>query len=223
VLRRSGSASRPPSNYRLVSTGRWYTVWQRDPGAAPVQHAALGTPLLPAAAAPCATVQSLAAAGSRLAFVDRPALPILFPGRATHPASWKQDPSDPTSIVPSGAGAVEGTVEVPAPGRYLVWVQGSFSRGFTVFVSGRRVGSVRNALNPRGEFAPAGALRLSPGRQTIRLVRPGGSLAPGNGAAELLGPIELQPATDSMAVQTLPSSRWRELGGKQLDWVEALR
>jgi len=90
-------------------------------------------------------------------------------------------------------------------------------------VSGRRVGSVRNALNPRGEFAPAGALRLSPGRQTIRLVRPGGSLAPGNGAAELLGPIELQPATDSMAVQTLPSSRWRELCGKQLDWVEALR
>ena len=223
VLRRSGSASRPPSNYRLVSTGRFYKVWQRGPGTPVVKHLALGTPTQPSATPPCSAVQSLAAAGARLAFVARPDLPTFLPKRATHPSDWGVEPTDRISLIPSGPGRVTGTVEVGTSGRYLVWAQGSFSRGFTAFVADHRVGTVRNELNPRGQFALVGEVELPAGRQTIELVRPSGSLAPGNGAAELLGPVVLEPATDSLAVRTLPSSRWRELCGERLDWIEALR
>lgn len=222
VLRRSGSASRPPSNYTLVSSGRFYEVWERGPSTV-VKHVPLGTALRPGATPACSAVQALAGAGSRIAYVTRPELPILLPGRLAHPAAWKPDPSDPTSLVPDGGGTVKGTVEVATPGRYRVWVEGSFSRGFTLAIDGREVGSVHHELSPRGEFALVGETELQAGRRTITLVRPGGSLAPGNGAAELLGPVVLDPATGTRAVQTLPSSRWRELCGQQLDWMEALR
>jgi hypothetical protein len=105
----------------------------------------------------------------------------------------------------------------------MVWAQGSFSRGIAVFLAGRRVGTAQNELNPRGESALVGTVELTAGRHTMQLERHAGSLAPGDGAAERLGPIVLQPASDSQPVQTLPSSRWRELCGRRLDWVEALR
>ena len=35
IIRRTGSASRPPSVYNRVWSGRYYDVWQKDPGASP--------------------------------------------------------------------------------------------------------------------------------------------------------------------------------------------
>jgi hypothetical protein len=58
----------------------------------------------------------------------------------------------------------------------------------------------------------------------MTLTRPTGSLFPGDGGRNrLIGPVVLDPATDARVVRTLPSSRYRELCGKRLDWVEAIR
>jgi len=224
VLRRSGSAARPPSNYHVVYEGHYYDVWQKTPGAGVVRHLALGTPLEPAAVPACADVRALAAAGRTLAYVERPELPVMFPVQARHPHNWPPDGTDPTNLRPFGPGVVTGILQIARAARYTVWVQGSFGRGYRVSIDGHPIGWVRNELNPRGEFDVAGATALSPGSHTIELVRPSGSLYPGDGGRNrLLGPVVLDPATDNRSVHQLPASRWRELCGKRLDWVEALR
>ena len=61
VLRRSPAESRPPSDYRLVSSGRWYDVWQRDAAARPVlEHLPLGEGAQPAAVPECSEIERLA-------------------------------------------------------------------------------------------------------------------------------------------------------------------
>jgi hypothetical protein len=103
-------------------------------------------------------------------------------------------------------------------------VQGSFGRGFSVSIDGHPIGTVRHQLNPRGQFAVAGATALSPGTHTVQLTSPGGDLYPGDGGHNrLLGPVVLDPATDSRAVRLLPAARWRDLCGRRLDWVESIR
>jgi hypothetical protein len=166
----------------------------------------------------------VASKSARLAYVDRPLLPVLYPARAQHPRLWVPDGADPQALRPFGAGTITGTIAVTAPGRYTVWVQGSFGRRVTVRIDGRKVGDVKGELNPRGQSIAAGTITLSPGRHTMTLSRPAGSLFPGDGGRNrLIGPVVLDPTTDTRAVRTLPSSQWRRLCGKRLDWVEAIR
>jgi hypothetical protein len=224
VLRRSGSAARPPSDYHVVYEGRYYDVWQKAPGAVVMRHLSLGTPTQPTAVPACADVRALAAAGRTLAYVERPELPVMLPTQAQHPHNWPRDGTDPTNLRPFGPGVVTGTLRLARAARYTVWVQGSFGRGYRVSIDGHPIGWVRNELNPRGQFDVAGATALSPGLHRIELVRPSGSLYPGDGGRNrLLGPIVLDPATDNRSVHELPAARWRELCGRRLDWVEALR
>jgi hypothetical protein len=217
VLRRSGSASRPPSNYRLVRPGRWYDVWQRTP-ATVVNHFPVGDALQPAAVAPCSSLAVLSRSGPTLHYLERPRLPVLLPAQAQHPRSWL--PAGQL-LSPHSPGTLSGRLNVPAAGRYTVWLQGTFSRGYRVSVDGRRVGSVSDALNPPEDFESAGQVELSAGPHRLEVVRPQRSLAPGDGAPELLGPIVLAPAT-APPIRTLPSSHWHELCGKRLDWAEAV-
>jgi hypothetical protein len=119
---------------------------------------------------------------------------------------------------------VNGTIDVARPGSYTVWVRGSFGRAVTVRIDGRRVGVVHRDLNPRGEGAVAGRVTLGAGRHAIQIVRSGGSLYPGDGSRDQrIGPVVLSPSTDTRTVRQLPASRWRDLCGRRLDWVEALR
>jgi hypothetical protein len=219
VLRRSGSASRPPSNYRLVASERYYEVWQRTSGSV-LQHVGLGTQPQPASDAPCPTVRDLARHASRLAFVSRPVLPSVAPAQMRHPARWPLDGLG--YLRPTSPGSARGALAVARSARYAVWVGGSFSRGVTVFVDGRGVGAIRRQLGPPGQELPAGELDLSAGDHTLALERAGGGLAPGSGAAESIGAVVLDPTDDTRAVQTLPAAGWRSLCGQHLDWIEAL-
>jgi hypothetical protein len=224
VLRRSGSASRPPSDYRLAYSGRFYDVWQKT-NVQVLAHLALGDTVQPAAVPPCPRIGTLAGRGAtRLAYVERPQLPVLFPAQARRPRFWTPDGTDPTNLRPYGAGTLTGAIDVPQGGRYTVWVQGSFGRPVTVSIDGRRVGKVQHELNPRGQSDVAGQVSLGPGRHTILVVRPSGNLYPGDGGRNrLLGPIVLDPASDTRTVRELPATRWHDLCGRRLDWVEAIR
>ena len=225
VLRRSGAASRPPADYRLAYTGRFYEVWQKTPGIRVARHLALGTPTQAAATPKCGQVRQLAAgAKSRLAYVERPQLPVFLTAKANLPRFWGVDGTGPTNIRPYGAGTLTGSLDVPAGARYTVWLQGSFGRPTVVRIDGRRVGSAKHELNPRGQYARIGEVTLTPGTHSIQISRGTGNLYPGDGGRNrLIGPLVLDPATDTRTVKQLPASRWRDLCGRSLDWVEAIR
>ena len=225
VLRRAGSASRPPSNYRLAYRGHFYDVWQKR-GSNVVQHIPLGDPLQPGAMPSCSALQKFgrAGGGTRLAYVERPFLPVMPVVTAHHPKFWTPDGTDPSNLRPYGAGTLTGSLTVPGGGGYTVWVQGSFGRGYTVLIDGRRVGEVKNQLNGRGQFAMAGTVTVAPGRHAIQLVRPSGNLSPGDGGRNrLLGPVVLDPSSDARTVKEIPASNWRQLCGRRLDWIESIR
>src|SRR5205823_379462 len=127
---------------RLAYRGEFYDVWQKSSSNV-VAHLPLGDPVQPGAVPACSAVRKLARAGGpRLAYVERPRLPVMPVASARHPRFWAPDGTDPTNLRPYGAGTLTGSLSVPAGGRYVVWVQGSFGRGYTVRVDGRRVGQV---------------------------------------------------------------------------------
>jgi hypothetical protein len=226
VLRRSASASRPPSNYRRVYSGRFYDVWQKSaPTSTVIQHLGLGDLLEPGAVPPCSAMQKLSqAGGSKLAYVPVPKLPVLLSAKAKYPRTWGPDPVDPTNLVPHGGGTLTGTISVTTPSRYAVWLEGSFGRPFTVVIDGHVVGKVGNELNGRSQYAFVGHIPLGPGTHTVQIVHPTGNLAPGDGGdGRLLGRLVLDPANDTRVIRELAPSDWRQLCGQNLDWVESVR
>ena len=152
VLRRSPTESRPPSDYRLVWQGDWYDVWQRpELAASPVaEHLPLGEGLDPAAVPDCAEVERLADAagdGGRLAAVVRPLVVTAGVARATGRAE-----------------TVETSVEVPRPGRYGIWLGGSFRDGLEARVDGRVIGTHRHRLDTEGGYTLLGEAELTRAR-----------------------------------------------------------
>ena len=95
VLIHSPSSSRPPSNYHLVWSGKYYDVWQRPVSATAhiLEHVPLGTYPQPAAVPPCSEVLRIgrvaAAAHGRVAAVVRPGVVVVDLAAATIPSTWQ--------------------------------------------------------------------------------------------------------------------------------------
>ena len=213
VLRRSPTESRPASDYRLAWGGDWYDVWQRPEAAAsPVaEHLPLGDGLQPGAVPDCAEVERLAAVagdGGQLAAVVRPPVLSANVARATGRAE-----------------TLEASVDVPRPGRYGIWLGGSFRDGLEARVDGRVVGRHRHLLSNEGGYTLLGEAELEAGTHTVMLRFSGPDLHPGSGGVAFgIGPLVLATTTAADAPLTLvPAERARELCGKRLDWIEALK
>ena len=224
VVRRAPSRSRPPSSYRRVWQGRYYEVWLREPGPRILNHTPLGDESDAAGQAPCRAVLELAAAAARqggtLVAATRPRSVVAPLTIEDAPIDWLI--GAPGTVVARTAGTAVVRVEVPAPGRYAVWVSGSFGPGFDVTVDGRPAGSVGRHLQYRGQYLPVGALRLEAGRHAIALERKGAGLGPGSTAPDLfVGPVALEPARDDRLVRVAPG-RARSLCGRSLDWIEVV-
>ncbi|MER3410473.1 MAG: hypothetical protein C4306_10375 [Thermoleophilia bacterium] len=225
VLRRSPLASRPPSVFRLVWQGRFWEVWQQR-GDAPriLEHVPLGGETDPAALPPCSQVERLARrvreARGTLAVAARSRPVVLDLSRAKLPPGWAAGSGG--TVVPAESGAIELQTRVPAGGRYVVWLGGSFRRRVQVWVDGRRVGSAAGELTWNG-YVRLGSMRLGPGRHRIE-VRYGGSvLLPGRGRSPFpMGPLVLSTSTAAVPVELVEPDRARSLCGQRLDWVEAV-
>jgi hypothetical protein len=225
VLRRSPVSSRPPASFRLAWVGDWYELWVRQ-GPRVLAHIPLGSEVQPGARPRCSSVARLARRADRsrnlLATVERTRLSVVFPIHTLHPPIWVPDGTDSRRLVPKGPGRLMARVSVERPDRYLVWIEGSFGRGYRVSIDGRTVGSVRYQLSGPRQYASAGSVRVAGGGHTLILLRPGDDLRPGNGGRHrLLGPIVLAPEKDaSRAVRIVPPRHWRSLCSKRLDWIE---
>jgi hypothetical protein len=227
VLRRSPSASRPPSAFRLVYRGHWYDVWQRQPQPLVLAHEAFGTDLQPGASARCRRVARLAGAargpGARLAYVPTSRRVVVDVSKGPRPKAWTVNPSYPHTLHVLGPGRITRAFAVSSAVRYGVWLEGSFGRSTKVAIDGKPVGGVSDELNGLGQFAYLGTVTLTPGEHVLTLTRSGGDLRPGNGGDRILGPVVLSSdSVDSKPLRTAPADRSARLCGNRLDWVEAI-
>jgi hypothetical protein len=205
VLRRSPFESRPPSDYSLTWKGRWYEVWQRlRRTEGPVlEHIPLGSDTDPAAIPDCGEVDRLAMrAGSTggVRAVVRPAAVVV-----------------PLSV--TGA----QTIEVPAAGRYGVWLAGSVRNRLQIAVDGRALPALRHHLDHAGYYVPLGEIDLGRGAHEVVVEYERGGLRPGSGGVEFpFGPLVLSTTTADAPMTTVSPAQARALCGKRLDWIEAV-
>ena len=200
VLRRSPSASRPPSSYELVWRGRHYEVWQRpDSEAGILRHLPLGDSVQPGAIPACADVLQLAAlAGPSglLASVARDPVIAVDLTTIPLPAGWQAE-GDGRVVPGANGGRLETDVRVPAAGRYHLWLGGSFRDRMRLLVDGEPVGDQRHWLNNAGQYTPLGDVVLARGVHRLTLDYEGSDLHPGSGGAQFgFGPLVLSREDD---------------------------
>jgi hypothetical protein len=210
VLRRGPAASRPPSIYRLVRSGRYYEVWQRpaDEESKVLEHLSLGGSRQAAAVAPCSDVLRLArlasGAGGSLVTAIRP--------EAIHVAT------------PSLSGSVTTPIATPEAGRYTAWLAGDWFGRSSVSIDGEEVGAKRAELNWPGLYTDLGSVELTAGPHTASLTYNTDGWHPGSGGPPYsFGPLTLSREDDRDPTLRLLPSEARSLCGRRLDWIEAVR
>ena len=229
VTRYSPAASRPPSVFQLMATGRYYQVWQRPLalGERIVAHMSLGDRFHAAAVPRCADVMQLARlAGPNglLATVYRPAnLAVNLDG--TPPGAPGRYGQETGAIYPTTRTTYRIALKIPATGVYDIGIDGSFSSGLQLYVGSKRVADERHELNWPSEYQPLATVPLQKGQVRLTLRYDGPDLHPGSGVVGPfgLGPLEIGLADANPPVAYLHPAQAHRLCGKSLDWIEALR
>jgi hypothetical protein len=167
------------------------------------------------------------ARGGHLAGVLAPLL-VAVPiprSRLLRPPGWARTGR---RVLMRHPGALRLGFSLPHGGRWQLWLQGDVMRALHIAIDGRSLGSlgaqlggnslVANTLSPL-------TVRLAAGAHTLAIVRPGASLAPGDGGAAMLDGIFLAPVGPSgqPALRSVPLARRRALCLRPLQWVELLQ
>jgi hypothetical protein len=230
VTRRSPAEARPPAEYALRFSGRYYDVWQRpDPPRTQVlSYSIFGDQLNAGALPPCGLVQRLAgvARGGRASLVGAVRAPAVIVDLASGPAppGWPVSPGPPAQAYPDRPGTLRLPADVSRADTYDVWEQGSFGRGVELSLDSRPIGSTRDERSFVGQWIRFGSRTLAAGRHTVSVRYPGGSLRPGSGQQpETLGPIALVPRTPRSRLVSVAPARARDLCTQPLDWLEVVR
>jgi hypothetical protein len=228
VLRRSPSASRPPSPYELAWRGRYYDVWVRRHGAPiPLDHLALGTEVDPASVPRCADVLRLAdearGVGGKL-IASAAANPLAFPlGEASHSGGLVPTPVGATYLDPQGAGEFALDVEIPDSGTHEIWLGGSLRPSATLLVDGKELSVLRQQLNPPGAYLDFGQVPLRRGQHKLAVAIGGPDLHPGSAQSDgVLGPLAISRPRVEPVLKRVAPARARRLCGRPWDWIEAV-
>lgn len=224
VVRRSPAASRPPANFGLAYQSPRYDVWRREPPpGALTGHLSLGTSLDAGDVPRCADVHRLAEeagpAGKLIA--ARVGAPVAVGlSTAAKPPDW-ESPSTYT-VAPNGSGHLSEEIEVPG-GEYELWLGGVVFGGLDLTVDGKRVGSVRMAIENPGALEPLGRVKLAPGKHRLELDYSGAGLYPGSALSPYeIGPLELDaPQRGDLGTRSVRPENYRQLCGRRWDWLEA--
>jgi hypothetical protein len=233
IIRRTGTASRPPSAYRLAWSGRYYDVWQRRPGPwRIITHYSLGSRFQPAAVPDCKVVMRLASQAAAvhgvLATVYRPQVTVIKPnGKVAVPKHFGLygEPLAIGLVYKTSAYTKRLPFTVTSDGKYGVWVGGSFSSNLTAKLDGHTVGEQRNQSEWPGNFLYFGSKHLTPGNHVLVIKHSGPDWGPGSAAQQSfgLGPFVIAQGTDDRKVSVVQPKDARSLCGRSLDWIETLR
>lgn len=218
IMRRSPTASRPPSSFRMIHQNDHYELWQRDPAARVREHLPLQDLERASEAPPCAEVRGLARRarpGDRLVAARRPDAARLSPFVARRPSGWVPA-AERGTVTPHGAGSMTGTII--AGGERRVWLKATGGRPYTVLIDGREVGEVQEVNTP-DQWLYVGTVHLGPGAHRIEVRRDGASWPPGDAFKGYLGPVALEATTRTELTSVAPPEAGR-LCGRAWDWIE---
>jgi hypothetical protein len=164
-----------------------------------------------------------AASNGRIAAVVRPPVTVVDLSSGSVPAGWQAFTDSPGAVYPSPSGTLEVAVDVPATGRYGIWLAGSFRRRLELSIDGRKLATAQHHLNHPGVDTPLGEAELTAGQHAIVLRYSAANLSPGSGGAPFaLGPLVLSRYTADRPVTYVRPAGARSLCGKSLDWIEAV-
>jgi hypothetical protein len=232
ILARSPVTSRPPANFDLVDETSEFEVWRRiRPASEVLIHSPLSGSPTERNRAFCVgllTNVRRAGPGSSVAYVPSDRRTLLLPTQATHPSYWPV--LGPGTLRAHGAGAIQGSISLPASGAYEISMPGSIGRPVTLYVDGRRVGSVAYQERYPGQYLRFGRISLTAGAHEVRLTRPNGDLHSGDGdgpdpSSGIVGALTFtleQPGGGSLEV--VPGREARRVCAAHMgyQWMEVL-
>lgn len=238
VLRRTVTASRPPSNYQLVWQGANYQQWQRDDSRpTPIEHVGLGDLNNPQATPPCEVVKGLGATAQKLgpavqlAYSERPGQIELSLATGQMPNSWGRD-TNSGQVWPNTSGAATYVVNLDRDDTYDITTRGSFLGRLRIYIDGQQVFDERNHLVWAGHGFFVAAVPLTAGSHRVELRYEKTWWAPGTGGyrtpngnrlfAWSLGPMFFGRIPADSDVQKVPAAKASSLCGRPLDWVEVV-
>jgi hypothetical protein len=196
VTARNSAVSRPPANFELADQTAEFQAWRRvRPASEVVTHFPLSgipTERTPKFCSGLLAAVRRAGAGASVAYVPSASRTEMIPTRVTHPSYWHA--VGPEALRAYGAGAIEGSISLPASGSYDISMPGSVGRPIVLYIDGQRAGSVAYQERYPGQFLHFAQVFLKAGTHRIRLTRGGGSLHPGSGdgpdtSSGVLGPL----------------------------------
>jgi hypothetical protein len=233
VVARSPVASRAPANFRLEEKTAEFEVWRRvRPASEVLLHLPLsGSPTerTPEFCRNLATSIRHAGAGARVAYVPSSPRAEFIPAQATHPGYWPM--LGPEALRAIGAGTVEGSVTLPASGTYEVSLVGSVNRPLTLYVDGRRAGSISNQVRYPGQYIAFARVTLTAGEHRLRISRGNGTLSPGSGDgpdpnSSVIGPLVFKrEEAQNGALRVIPGGQAARVCRARVgyQWMEILR
>src|SRR4051794_29429312 len=183
IRRRNPLASRPPSDYRLVETTRWYEAWRRtgDPRLIEAHYPLLTNKPAERTKAFCARVQQSvdkAGPGARIRYAVPPAgTTAIEPDRRYVPGTWTLLPK--TGDIRAGApGLEQQPFTLKQAGTYRVYLRGSVGRPVVVSIDGRVAGRPRWGGSYGGPYELLAPMTLRGGAPVLPLRRGGGGPLP---------------------------------------------
>lgn len=238
VLGRSPVLSRPPADFRLVFSGRYYDVYRHERDPKVLTHDPVTTsPLGPRFTLSCARIGRVAAAAraehAQLAYAPRIAVASVQASHSVHPISWVAYPPLLKDVagtaVPGGlalstiGGTLTSEIHVPRAGRYTVWLEGSITQRISVSIAGHRIGSVAGQIGQGGLWGELGTAYLPAGVQRVVMDRAAASRFEPVGTGDVLGSLVLSRGAGPPPVRTLSPTRWRSLCTTPIQWLEIVR
>jgi len=228
VLERKGpSGSRPPATFLPWFETENYRVWKRS-GPKPIVHVALGEARpdgtggfdcrTPAARALLLRARST---GVRVRASVRNSALYLIPGMRSRTSAGSRRAAIVPGHIRLGPDSVSTVaIDVPA-GRYRLWTQGEFARGFRYRLGSQVIGDVSDDLGLTSGWRYVGAADVGSADRTLTMTGLGRSWwQTGSRREDIAGDLAFEPATQRHRVISVPGADVRRLCGRQLDWVE---
>lgn len=224
VIRKSPVYSRPPMNYNLAWSGRYYEVWRKMKGVAVKATLPLGGGFSPGAVPTCQAVDSFLAQRSktdRIYAATRNRVYTVDFTAGTLPSNWLPMPAYPGAVDFRGAGGFSRNFSLDHTGQYGMWIAGSYPGQLKVLIDGREVYSGNSVLEANLFLTnPLNEVQLSLGSHVLTVLYDTPLLMPGSDLDSVLGPVFFANQTaGNVRVKQISIARIPELCKMNLDWI----
>ena len=224
VIRRAPNASRPPLDYNLAWSGKYYEVWKKIPGVIVRKTLALGSSQFPGAVPTCQAVTDFLAdrtKNEKVYTVARKPVYVVDFTDGVLPAKWLVWPASPGRVHFFGPGSFNRNFTVGETDKYAMWIAGAYPGRLRVLVDGVEVYSGQSVFEGNLNLTnPLSGVELSTGAHVLTVLYDSPLFMPGADLPSAFGPIYFASQTASdVKVKQVSISRIPELCTRNLDWI----